>query len=41
MNSKLKLPAGSGLSGWPDNIDTDQIIKAEAKCLIGTERLAD
>ena len=41
MKSKLKLPAGSELSGWPDNINTDQIIKAEAKCLIGTERLAD
>jgi len=41
MKSKLKPPAGSELSGWPDNIDPDQIIKAEAKCLIGTERLAD
>ena len=41
MKPKLKLPAGSELSGWPDKIDTDQIIKAEAKCLVGTERLAD
>lgn len=37
----MKLPAGSEPSGWPDNIDTDQIIKAEAKCLIGTEHLED
>ena len=41
MRPKSKLPAGSKLSGWPDNIDADQIIKAEAKCLVGTERLAD
>lgn len=41
MKPKLKLPAGSELSGWPDKIDADQIIKAEANCLIGTERLED
>ena len=37
----MKLPAGSEPSGWPDNINNDQIIKAEAKCLIGTEHLED
>jgi len=41
MKPKSILPTGSQLSGWPDNIDADQIVKAEAKCLIGTEQLED
>lgn len=41
MNQKLKLPAGFGLPVWPYKIDSDKIIKAEAKCLIWTEQLED
>ena len=41
MKQKLKLPAGFGFPVWPYKIDSDKIIKAEAKCLIWTERLED
>jgi len=41
MKQKLKAPAGFGFPGWPYKIDFDKIIKAEAKCLIWTEQLAD
>jgi len=41
MKQKLELPAGSGFPVWPYKIDTDKIIKAEAKCLIWTEHLDD
>jgi tRNA A-37 threonylcarbamoyl transferase component Bud32 len=40
MNQKLKLPAGFGFPVWSHKIDSDKIIKAEAKCLIWTEQLA-
>ena len=41
MEPKLKLPAGSKPYGWPDKIETDQIIKAEANCYICSARLQD
>jgi tRNA A-37 threonylcarbamoyl transferase component Bud32 len=41
MKQKLKLPAGFGFPVWPYKIDSDKIIKAEAKCLIWTEQLED
>jgi len=41
MKKKLKLPAGFGLPVWPYKIDSDKIIKAEAKCLIWIEQLED
>jgi tRNA A-37 threonylcarbamoyl transferase component Bud32 len=41
MKQKLKQPAGFGLPVWPHKLDSDKIIKAEAKCLIWTEQLAD
>ena len=41
MKQKLKLPAGSGFPVWPHKIDSDDIIKAEAKSLIWDEQLAD
>jgi hypothetical protein len=41
MKQKLKLPAGFGFPVWPYKIDSDKIIKAEAKCLIWTEHLDD
>ena len=41
MKPKFRLPAGSEFCGWPNKIDTDRIIKAEAKCLIGAEHLED
>ena len=41
MKRNLKLPAGSGLPVWPYKIDSDQIIKAESKCLIWSGQLED
>jgi len=41
MKQKLKLPADFGFPVWPYIIDSDKIIKAEAKCLIWTEHLDD
>lgn len=41
MKSKLKRSAGFGFPVWPYKIDSDKIIKAEAKCLIWTEQLED
>ena len=41
MKQKLKRSAGFGLPVWPYKIDSDKIIKAEAKCLIWTEQLED
>ena len=41
MKQKLNLPAGFGLPVWPYKIDSEKIIKAEAKCLIWTAQLED
>jgi len=41
MKQNLKLPAGFGFPVWSHKIDSDKIIKAEAKSLIWTEQLAD
>jgi tRNA A-37 threonylcarbamoyl transferase component Bud32 len=41
MKQKLKRSAGFGFPVWPYKIDSDKIIKAEARCLIWTEQLAD
>jgi len=41
MKQKFKPPAGFGFPGWPYKIDSGKIIKAEARCLIWTEQLAD
>lgn len=41
MQQKLKLPADPGFPVWPYKMDPDKIIKAEARCLIWTEQLAD
>jgi len=41
MKQKLKRSAGFGFPVWPYKIDSDKIIKAEAKCLIWTEQLED
>ncbi|MGB5746666.1 MAG: lipopolysaccharide kinase InaA family protein [Desulfobacterales bacterium] len=41
MKPNLKLPVGSGDLVGPHKIDTDKIIKAEAKCLIWSEQLKD
>lgn len=41
MTPKLKLPAASKTYGWPEKIETDQIIKAEAHCTICTVFLED
>jgi tRNA A-37 threonylcarbamoyl transferase component Bud32 len=41
MKPELNLPAGPDFSDWPNKIDTDQIIKAEARCLIVTQYLED
>ena len=41
MKQNLKLAAGFGFPVWPYKIDSDKIIKAEAKCLIWTEHLDD
>jgi len=41
MKQKLKPPAGLGLPVCPYKIDSDKIIKAEAKCLIWIEQLED
>ena len=41
MQQKLKLPAGLGFQVWPFKMDPDKIIKAEARCLIWTEQLAN
>jgi tRNA A-37 threonylcarbamoyl transferase component Bud32 len=41
MKQTLKLPASFGFSVWPHKIETDKIIKAEAKCLIWSEQLED
>jgi tRNA A-37 threonylcarbamoyl transferase component Bud32 len=41
MKQKLKLLAGFGFPVWPYKIDSDKIIKAEAKSLIWTEQLTD
>ncbi len=41
MTPKLKLPAASKTYGWPDEIETDQIIKAEAHCIICAVLLED
>jgi tRNA A-37 threonylcarbamoyl transferase component Bud32 len=41
MKQKLKPPAGLGLPVCPYKIDSDKIIKAEAKCLIWIEKLED
>ncbi len=41
MKQKLKSPAGFGFPVWPYKIESAKIIKAEAKCLIWTERLED
>ena len=39
MTSKLNLPPKSGSFVWPFKINTDNIIKAEANCIIFTEQL--
>jgi tRNA A-37 threonylcarbamoyl transferase component Bud32 len=41
MTPKLNLPPESGSFVWPFKINTDNIIKAEANCLIYTEQLED
>jgi tRNA A-37 threonylcarbamoyl transferase component Bud32 len=41
MKQKLKLPAGFGFPVWPYVIDSEKVIKAEAKCLIWSEQLVD
>ena len=41
MRPKVKLPAGSGPPAGPYKIDADEIIKAEAKCLIWSGQLED
>ena len=41
MKQKLKLPACFGFPVWTYKIDSNKIIKAEAKCLIWTEHLDD
>jgi len=41
MQPNLKLPAGLGDLVWPSKIDSDQIVKAEAKCLIWSGQLED
>ncbi len=41
MSPKLNLPPESGSFVWPFKIYTDNIIKAEANCLIFTEQLED
>ena len=41
MTPKLNLPPKSGSFVWPFKINTDNIIKAEANCLIFTEQLED
>jgi tRNA A-37 threonylcarbamoyl transferase component Bud32 len=41
MQRKLKLPLGLGFPVWPYKMDSDKIIKAEARCLIWIEQLAD
>ncbi len=41
MTPKLNLPSESGSFVWPFKINTDNIIKAEANCLIFTEQLED
>ncbi len=41
MTPKLNLPPESGSFVWPFKINTDNIIKAEANCLIFTEQLED
>jgi hypothetical protein len=41
MKQKLKLPADFGFPVWSYIIDSDKIIKAEAKCLIWTEHLSE
>ncbi len=41
MTPKLNLPPESGSFNWPFKINTDNIIKAEANCLIFTEQLED
>jgi len=41
MKQNLKLPASFGFPVWSHKIDSDKIIKAEAKSLIWTEQLKD
>lgn len=41
MSPKLNLPLGSGSIVWPFKINADNLIKAEANCLIFTEQLED
>ncbi|MGD1973458.1 MAG: lipopolysaccharide kinase InaA family protein [Desulfobacterales bacterium] len=41
MTPKLNLPPESGSFVWPFKINADNIIKAEANCLIFTEQLED
>ena len=41
MPQKLKLPLDLGFPVWPYKMDPEKIIKAEARCLIWTEPLAD
>ena len=41
MKQKLKLPTGFGFPVRPHKMDSDNIIKAEAKSLIWTEQLED
>ena len=41
MKPKINLPTGSGSLVWPDKMNPDKIIKAEAKCLIYSEQLED
>ena len=41
MKPKLNLPTGSGSLVWPDKMNPDKIIKAEARCLIYSEQLED
>jgi len=41
MKPKINLPTGSGSLVWPDKMDPDKIIKAEARCLIYSEQLED
>ncbi len=41
MKPNINLPPGPGSAKWPPQIDPDQIIKAEAKCLIWSAQLED
>jgi len=41
MDTWLRLPAGSGFPVWPHKIDNGNIVKAEGKCFIFSDRTDD